>query len=379
MNFGDFMNDLLDKLKKYRERDWSYDSGRIFSSMCTNPLDEALEAHQMYTDVNALDSKIFPSAKRLESEVIRKISALYSSTHAGGYITSGGTEGNIYALWLARKLRDKGEKVIAPISAHYSMQKACDLQQLKLIQTTLNDQYKAEVEDINEQTDKETIAIVATVGTTALGKIDPIREIAEIAEDAGCFLHVDASFGGFVLPFIKNAPPWDFEIESVSSITSDPHKMGLTPIPSGVLLVRNHSWIDELRMDIPYLDQTSATLLGTRPGASIASTWMALNLLDSNNYGRIVRRCMKLTRQLAEGIRGISDLRLVTEPELNLVSFTSNTSDVSQLRVALERRRWLVSLNSQPESVRLVVMPHHREEHIRSFLNDLRECVRELS
>lgn len=366
------MEDLLESLKDRRKQDWIYSSGRIFSSMCSKPLDEALESYKMFMDTNALDSEIFPSVRELEDETIEKIGSLLSNPNAGGYITSGGTEGNIYALWLARKLKN-GNKVIAPDSVHYSIKKACDLQQLDLVLTPTDSKYKADLEGIKEEIDRDTFAVIATAGTTALGKVDPISQMGEIAGNENCFFHVDASFGGFILPFIENDLCWDFKVEGVSSITVDSHKMGLTPIPSGTVLVREEEWLDSLGESIPYIDETSFTLSGSRPGGSVASIWAVLNSLGTQGYEKIVGRCMRLTRKLAEGIQQVEGLEIFTEPELNVVSFTSNSSNLCEIREALRERGWLMTLNEEPESARLVVMPHHRERHINSFLAELRE------
>jgi tyrosine decarboxylase/aspartate 1-decarboxylase len=303
-------NESLKFLRDLRSLDLSYDSGRIFSSMCTKPLAASVKAHMMYLETNLLDAKIFPSTKILEEKVIMELGRFFSSPAAGGYITSGGTEGNIAALWVARKLY-KRKSVVAPSSAHYSIDKACDLQRLKLLHTRLGDDYRASVESIQEAVNKETLAIVATAGTTSLGLIDPIEELAEIAEDNRCWLHIDASFGGFILPFLQNAPHWDFSVEGVSSIVADPHKMGLAPIPAGSVLFRQKSWLKAIEIEVPYLSRTSSTLLGTRSGASVAAVWTAISSLGHEGYRKIVRRCMGMTRKLAEGIKKIDGLKLV--------------------------------------------------------------------
>lgn len=370
------MDKILKSLERLRNRDWDYSSGRVFCSMGSKPLKKAMEAHSMFLETNSLDPKIFPSVKILEEEVIGKIGELFSEPKAGGYITSGGTEGNIVALWLARKLL-KRKTVVAPGSVHYSVDKACDLQQLKLIHTKLDDEYRADVESVQEKVNRETLAIVATAGTTTLGLVDPIEEIAEVAGDSGCFLHVDASFGGFVLPFIENSTRWDFRVKGVSSITADPHKMGLVPIPAGSLLFRDKSWLKALEFKAPYLSEPSPTLLGTRPGASVAAIWAAMNSLGSEGYERIIERCMNLTRRLANGIRKIEGLNLVVEPELNMVAFKSRVVGAREIYKALEARRWQTSLISKPQCIRLIVMPHHRRNHVDSFLTDLAECMEE--
>ncbi len=370
--------ELLKSLEDRRSQDWSYDSGRVFCSMCSKPLKVAVDAYLMFLETNLLDPRIFPSVKSLEEEAIRKIGTLTSRPEAAGYITSGGTEGNIVTLWVARKLLNR-KNVIAPVSAHYSVTKACNLQQLNLTHIALDETYRASVDSIQEKASKETLAITATAGTVALGLVDPIEEIAEIAEDLGCFLHVDASFGGFVLPFIKNPPPWDFSIGSVSSITLDPHKMGLAPIPAGSILFRNGNWLKKIEMNPPYLNSPNSTLLGTRSGASVAAVWALLNSLGYKGYQKIVKRCMDLTQKLAIGIRKMDAVDLIVEPELNIVAVKSDTVNLSDVCDKLEARGWLVSMNSQPRSIRLVVMPHHRLKHITSFLADFDECLEDLT
>ena len=345
--------------------------------MCTTPLKAAVKAYVEFLGTNLLDTKIFPSVKALEAEVIKKIADMFSGSVANGYITSGGTEGNIVALWVARKLLNR-EFILAPVSAHYSVDKACDLQQVKLLRAGLGDDYRASIESIQEKVNRKTIAIVATAGTTELGLVDPIEEIAEISQDNKCFLHVDASFGGFVLPFLSNPPRWDFSIDGVMSIVADPHKMGLAPIPAGSVLFREGN-LKAIEMDVPYLNEKSSTLLGTRPGASAAAVWVALSMLGDKGYGEIVKRCMNLTTRLADGIKKVDGLDLVVEPELNIVAFRSESIDPRELRAALESKGWLVSVNKRPKSIRLVVMPHHHRKHITSFLSVLKECVEGLA
>lgn len=80
-----------------------------------------------------------------------------------------------------------------------------------------------------------TVAVVGVAGTTELGRIDPVEELSEICLEEGIHLHVDAAFGGFIIPFLRETgaelPEFDFKLQGVSSITVDPHKMGLAPSP----------------------------------------------------------------------------------------------------------------------------------------------------
>lgn len=363
------MKKYLRYLEEKRKKDPGYRSGRVFSSMCTLPRKEVVKAYLKFLETNALDPRVFPSVKELEEEVVREAGKFFSHPEAFGYVTSGGTEGNLMALWVAREVTGR-RKIVAPLSAHYSIRKACSLLGLELVQVGLGKDYKAEVEEVEKKVDGETAALVATAGTTSLGVVDPVEEMAEVAVEKGCFLHVDASLGGFVLPFLGRRG-WDFGVEGVSSLTADFHKMGGSPIPSGLLLFREREWLEKVEEEVPYLGGKTFTLLGTRPGASVAAAWMAMKLMD----GKEARRCVELAKELAEGIRKVKGLSLIVEPELNVVVFRHESLSCLELERRLGERGWVVSRSDFPEGIRLVVMPHHRPPHLASFLRDLRICV----
>ncbi|MEM2978213.1 MAG: aminotransferase class V-fold PLP-dependent enzyme, partial [Candidatus Hadarchaeales archaeon] len=248
---------------------------------------------------------------------------------------------------------------------------ACSLLGLRLVSTGLGEDYRANPEEVRERVDRDTAAVVATAGTASLGLVDPVEEMAEVAEEKGCFLHVDASLGGFLLPFLRRKYRWDFSVDGVSSLTADLHKMGRAPIPSGLLLLREREWLERIGEEVPYLGGRTCTLLGTRPGASVAASWMALKLLD----GGEARRCVELARRLASGITKVEGLELVAEPELNVVVFRHESLSCSELERRLGGRGWVVSRSDFPEGIRLVVMPHHRSTHLAAFLRDLKACV----
>ncbi len=359
--------DYLRFLEERRKGDPGYRSGRVFSSMCTLPKREVVRAYLRFLETNALDPRVFPSVRELEEEVVEEAGRLFSCPAAAGYVASGGTEGNLMALWVAREVTGR-RKVVAPASVHYSVRKACRLLGLKLALVGVGEDYRADPRKVEEEVDRETAAVVATAGTASLGLVDPVEEMAEVAAEKGCFLHVDASLGGFMLPFLSVDYEWDFRVEGVSSLTADLHKMGGAPIPSGLLLVREGEWLERVGEEVPYLGGRTHTLLGTRPGASVAASWIALKLLD----GREARRCVQLTRKLAGGIRGVEGLELPVEPELNVVVFRHESLSCSELERGLEEKGWVVSRSDFPEGIRLVVMPHHRPSHLTAFLRDLR-------
>lgn len=236
-------NIVLKELESKLSKDLTYNSGKILGSMCTRPHPLVRRIYVRYLDRNLGDSGLFPAFTELERETTQMLGILLSNPRASGCIVTGGTEANTLALWAARKnaKKKKGE-VIVPISAHYSFDKAADLLGLKIVKVELNSKFQVDAEGVEKAINPNTIAIVGVAGTTGLGVVDPISKLSNIAAERGLYLHIDAAFGGFVLPFLKelgfDVPSFDFALPSVSSITIDPHKMGLAPIPSGGILFR---------------------------------------------------------------------------------------------------------------------------------------------
>jgi tyrosine decarboxylase/aspartate 1-decarboxylase len=377
---GTILNELETKLKQ----DLAYSSGKILCSMCTSPHSFAKQIYRKYLEKNLGDPSLFPASAELEQETVSMLGLLLSNPKAYGSIVSGGTEANIIALWAARNLakRERGE-VVVPVSAHYSFEKASDLLNLKLVKIRLNSRYQMDVKAAEKAITPKTVAIVGLAGSTGLGVVDPIRELSEIASEHNVYLHVDAAFGGFVLPFLKELGykplDFDFSLPGVCSVTVDPHKMGLAPIPAGGILFRDAKMIEAVSMKVPYLaegEMKQSTLLGTRSAASAVAVWALLKHLGRAGYAAVVKRCLELTLLLVEGIQRIDGLNLVTEPTMNVVGVKSGTVDVSLVFRELRKRGWAVSLSV--DYLRIVIMPHTKLSHIKCFLEDLQRIVENL-
>ncbi len=367
-------------LQEKKLEDLSYE--RILSSMCTYPHDIAVYAHSMFLESNLGDAGLFAGTKEMEDKVIRMIGALLGNENASGYISTGGTESNIQAIRAIRNRKRraglKDMNIIVPESAHFSFDKIADLLSIEVRKASLDEELKVDVNSVEHLINDHTIALVGIAGTTEFGQIDPIRELSDIALEKNLFLFIDAAFGGFVIPFLETKYEFDFSLDGVSAISTDPHKMGMSTIPAGCILFREESYLsylDELAVATPYLTtKVQCSLTGTRSGASAAATYAVLKHLGKEGLRETVGECMGLTRRLVEGAKEIG-ISPVIEPVMNVATLRFPEPELERIVNALEERRWRVSTTRNPKALRLVIMPHVDDETIELFLEDLEEVV----
>ena len=372
--------EVFQKLKEYQKEDFTHRSGKILGSMCTFPHEVGREAFSMFLESNLGDPGLFKGTQRLENESIKTIGSLLGLNKVFGHIITGGTEANIMAMRAARNYSTvKNPEIIVPKSAHFSFKKAADMLCLNIKEAKLDSNYKMDLGSVEELLSDKTVAVVGVAGTTELGKIDPIQDLSKLCQENDIYLHVDAAFGGFIIPFLKemdfDLPDFDFSLDGVCSITIDPHKMGLAPIPTGCILFRDEKYLDVMSIETPYLtEKRQSTIVGTRSGASAAATWALLKYMGKEGYMAQAKKCMELTKTLAQGIKDLG-LELITEPELNIVAFKSENMSIDELAQKLNHREWAVSISSYPRAIRIIVMPHINKEHITRFLADLKQIT----
>ncbi|WP_414470397.1 tyrosine decarboxylase MfnA [Methanobacterium sp. ACI-7] len=366
------------KLKNFKKEDMTYKSGRILGSMCTCPHEVGIEAYYMFLESNLGDSGLFKGTRQIEREVIAMLGSLLGKKDVCGHVITGGTEANLMAMRAARNSSGiKNPEIIIPKSAHFSFKKAADMLCLKIREAELDENYRIDIEHVKELIAPNTVAVVGIAGTTELGVIDSIEELSKICFEKDIYLHVDAAFGGFSIPFLKerryNFPKFDFSLPGVSSITIDPHKMGLAPIPTGCILFRDRTYLKHISTETPYLtEKEQSTIVGTRTGASAAAAWALLKYFGKEGYAEIAEKCMDVTGILAEGVEK-AGFQLIRRPELNLLAFKSEEMKTEKIADELEKKGWMVSISAYPKAIRIVVMPHIKEEHVKEFVEDLSE------
>lgn len=362
-------DEVLRILKDMRARDHAYD--RFFSTMCTQPHPIAVMAHNMFLETNLGDPGLFPGIAEIEREAVRMMGELLGCPEAYGYISTGGTESNIQAIHAARNESDiTGGNIVVPASAHFSFDKIGDLLCIEVRKAELDDSLRVDISSVEGLVDKKTVALVGIAGTTEFGQVDPIDALAEIARENGIHLHVDAAFGGFVLPFLKGDFKWDFQVDGVSSITIDPHKMGLSTIPAGGLLFRESGDLEVLETETHYLTKArQASLTGTRSGAAAAATYAVMMHLGKKGFTKLIDYCMDLTRYIVSGAHDIG-VEPVIEPVMNVVAL--KVPEPAKVRHNLMNLGWHVSMTREPHrALRLILMSHITRKNIDLFLQDL--------
>ena len=371
------LDQLEHVLKDFERRDIRFSSGRIFGSMCTAPDPLALKVHSRFHEANLGNPGLCPGTAEMEKEVIGMLGDLLRLVPPYGHVLSGGTEANITAMYLQKMRRGKG-KVVYPRSAHFSVLKAIRLLDLEPVPIDLDDHFRMSVRDLKAHLTDDVTLIVAVAGSTELGAVDPVERIAEAAP--GIPIHVDAAFGGFVLPFLESSgmlpegtPCWDFSVEDVASMTVDPHKMGMSTIPAGCLLFREPDALGHLSVGSPYLTSPKAyTLAGTRGSGSVAASYAVMKHLGMEGYEGIVKECMKNTGYMEDQLLEMG-LTPVMEPVMNILAVHHDRPE--KVQKGMEAEGYYISKICEPPALRFVMMPHVTRDAIDRMVPVLKKVL----
>ncbi|MCG6866677.1 MAG: aminotransferase class V-fold PLP-dependent enzyme [Thiogranum sp.] len=268
----------------------------------------------------------------MEKEAVAALAAMFNwQTHIG-HLCSGGTIANLEALWIAAKLRP-GTGVLASAAAHYSHRRACELLQLDFHAVATDARGTMDLVNLERHlADGRTGTVVVTLGTTALGALDPLPAILALREQYDFRVHVDAAYGGYFtlvgeLP-VEARACFD-ALAQVDSITIDPHKHGLQPYGCGCVLFRDPALAPLYHHQAPYAYFTTDALhLGeislecSRPGATAVALWATQRLLPLVRGGRFSRdlaRSLQAAAALYAHLDTDPRFLTLTQPQLDIV------------------------------------------------------------
>ena len=203
----------------------------------------------------------------IEREVVHAFAGFMSldRDQVWGYVTSGGTEGNMYGLYMGRELHPDGTVYFSQ-ETHYSVVKLLRLLGMRSVMIRSQPSGEMDYDDLRESVriNPDTPHIIlANIGTTIKGAIDDLSIIREILDDLGVpnsYIHADAALSGMILPFVADPRPHGFGA-GIDSIAVSGHKLIVSPVPCGVVITRK-DYVSRIARSIEYVGVLDTTIPG---------------------------------------------------------------------------------------------------------------------
>ncbi|MCB9729981.1 MAG: aspartate aminotransferase family protein [Deltaproteobacteria bacterium] len=386
-------DELLETMAGFREGDADYAGGRTWS-MVYYAGDEhhALmeQAHNLFLAGNALNPIAFKSLKRMETEVVQMTASMLNAPpDAVGTMTQGGTESLLLAVKtyrdLARARRPwiRRPNMVVPETIHVAFDKAAHYFGVDIRRARVDARGQADVRAMKRLINQSTIFLGASAPQYPSGSVDPIAEIGALAARRGLPFHVDACFGGFILPWLEQLgvamPVWDFRVPGVTSMSADLHKFGYAAKGASTIVYRDMGYLRHqffVATDWCGGIYISPTMAGTRPGGAIAAAWAALQGMGRDGYLALAEQAWQGAERLRAGIGAIEGLRVMGMPHSTVVTWTADGPGVDIFAVAdlLQERGWGVDRQQRPASVHCTVNASNLPV-LDTYLDDLREAV----
>jgi len=385
--------DIFESLDDMSATDVQWRDGKVFS-LAYNAGPEVLrvadEAYKRFAGANALNTAAFPSLRTMQSDVLDMAGKwLGSPAGSAGYFTSGGTESILMAVKAARdQFRSTHSivqpNIVLPMSAHAAFDKAGAYFGVELRRIAVLPDWRADVPAMAEKIDSNTVLLVGSAPQYPQGVIDDIPAIAQLAQSRAINCHVDACMGGVALAYLSHlgyrVPPWNLQVNGVTSISVDLHKFGYTSKGASVIMYADK----KLRSYQGFVtDQwlgglyASSGMLGTKSGGPIASAWSVMHFLGDDGYLRLTKSARVATERLVNHISNHPDLELLASPDALLVAFTAldgSRIDIFAVADEMAKRGWYIDRQQPPRSLHCTVNAVH-ETTIDSMLHDLDVCV----
>jgi tyrosine decarboxylase/aspartate 1-decarboxylase len=284
------------------------------------------------------------ASSQMEKEAMAEIARMFGWDTFLGHICSGGTMANLEALWVAGKLKPD-KLIVASEMAHYTHSRISEVLKLPFQAIPCDDMARMDIAALEKVLETGKVGtVVATIGTTGTGSIDPLPQILEMREKFGFRLHLDAAYGGYFI-LVDNLSPsarqaYDL-LNEADSIVVDPHKHGLQPYGCGCVLFKDLGVGVLYKHDSPYTYFSSKELhLGeislecSRPGASAVALWATQKLLPMVKGGEFAaglsrsrEAALEFQRRLAADPR----FRTLVPPELDIVTWAPRADSESRV------------------------------------------------
>jgi glutamate/tyrosine decarboxylase-like PLP-dependent enzyme len=384
----DRIREVIDEVATRMQDNYPYHHPRYAGQMLKPPHPVARIAYMLSMWINpnnhALDGGI--ASTQMEKEAVAVLGMMFGMDQPLGHLCGGGTMANLEALWVAGKIRP-GETIVASAQAHYTHVRICEVLGLDFFPVDTDMAGRMDpgaLEKILREGDIGTV--VATLGTTGLGAVDPLEEIVELQKKYGFRIHVDAAYGGYfqiaseLTPDVRAA----FDgIKRADSIVIDPHKHGLQPYGCGCVMFRDTSVGALYKHDSPFTYFSSAQLhLGeislecSRPGASAVALWATQRMLPMNRGGefsKMLDKSILAARALQERLQNSETFRPLVTPQLDIVVYGVDAPDARSASV--RAREVFKEAAKQDLHLALIDLPTSLVRHYWSELEPNQETV----
>ncbi len=356
----------LDDLYAYIEQE----AQQFIGYPCNNLFDYSPLYRFLHYPLNNVGDPYLPGNYHLNTHAFEiEVLDIYSKlTHAPenetwGYMTNGGTEGNMYGLFLARELYPNGV-VYYSEDTHYSVDKILRCLKIRSIMIRSLPDGTMDLKDLREtlKVYRDVPPIIfANIGTTMKGAVDDLAGIKQIFQELAInrhYIHGDAALSGMILPFLENPPPWDFQAE-LDSISVSGHKMIGSPIPCGIVLA-NKRHVARIAQSVEYIGTLDTTLSGSRNGVSPLFLWYAFKTLKIEGFQRRTRHSLEIADYAIKKLNEIGRKAWRHSHSITVV-FERPNLEIAQ--------KWQLAVHK--DIAHLIAMPHVTHRQIDAFIVDL--------
>ena len=312
-----------------------------------------------------VESNYHLNTHEFEREVLAEFMDLTAAPRAAswGYVTNGGTEGNLYGLFLARETQPEGI-VYYSEDTHYSVNKILRCLHLRNIMIKSRPDGSMDLDDLREtiRIHRDVPPIIfANIGTTMTGAIDDLAGIHTILRDLAItrfYIHADAALHGMILPWVDRPQAWNFSA-GIDSIAISGHKFIGVPFPCGIALAKKAN-VDRIARGIDYIGSLDTTLSGSRSGLAALFLWYAMRSIGREGFRERVSDCLAMADYAIDRLESVgrNPWRHENSP---IVVFDRPPAEITQ--------RWQIAIHDQIGHV--ITMPHVTREHIDRLTADL--------
>lgn len=280
------LNELYERLTEQTGRMLGYPVAKDFDYSVLSPF--------LNFPINNLGDPFVPSTyavdtRQMEREVLEFFAGLFRAPENNwwGYVTNGGSEGNLYGMYLARELHPKG-MVYFSQATHYSVQK--NLHLLNMPNIVIRTQRSGEIDyqdlyDTIRMNRHMPVIIFANIGTTMTEARDDVKKIRQILQELAIqhyYIHADGALSGSYSAFIDPRPAFDFA-DGADSIAISGHKFIGCPVPCGVVVVKKNNR-DRIARSVAYTGSMDTTITGSRNGHSPLFLWYTIRKLGIEGF-----------------------------------------------------------------------------------------------